>query len=177
MVKNRLHWAKLWRQCDITMHNGEPQKLVKRYPYKRITPEQWDMIKFYYRLGYSVRMIGRAYGYHESNIIARAKKENWQFNELSRLINQISTQLCNLISSTESWLKDYLPVKHWYIPLKIINTETMAAGNTEVLIYNIGDEIKVHPYDNGGTVPSKFLPTKRELSECMRKLRRQKIRS
>jgi hypothetical protein len=159
------------------MYDGEPQKLVKRYPYKRITPEQWDMIKFYYRLGYSVRMIGRAYGYHESNIIAKAKKESWVFNDLGRLVNQVSTQLCNLISSVESWLKGYLPVKHWYIVLKIINTETMSKGNTRVFVYNIGDEIKVHPYDNGGVVPSKFLPTKQEILQHQKRLKRQKVNS
>lgn len=157
------------------MYDGEPQKLVKRYPYKRITPEQWDMIKLYYRLGYSVRMIGRAYGYHESNIIARARKENWVFNDLGRLVNQISNQLCSVISGIESWLKGYLPAKHWYIVLKIINTETMAAGNTSVFVYNIGEEIKISLYNGGGVVPSKFLPTKRELSECTRKLRRQNL--
>ena len=159
LIKNRLTLSRFWRRWDITMPESKcPQKLVKRYPYKRITKEQWDMIKFYYRLGYSVRMIGRCYGYHESNIIARAKKEGWLFNDLGILVNKAATALCNLKIVVQEILENNKTTVHlWYIILKRYNT-LLQVGGCDWLLFSVNKEIKF------GTktlcnIPSKFIPT------------------
>lgn len=182
LIKNRLICPKIWRQYDMTMPVPKsPQKLVKRYPYKRITKEQWSRIRFYYRMGYGVRMIGRCYGYHESNIITRAKKEGWVFGELDRLINKKVRILFNLKIDMERFLKlEFENTEHWYIFLKHVNAEGLVRAGlnpksinnlddnftSPILLYSVGNEVKIYPYNNGGNMPQKFIPTASDIKRA-----------
>ena len=169
-IKNRLRFPRSWRSCDITMPEPKcPQKLVQRYPYQRITKQQWDMIKYYYRFGYSVRMIGRCYGYHESNIITRAKKEGWVFNDLGVLCNQTANALNDMRAGALQMLKEHnIPVDCWYIVLREYNT-LLQVGGSKWLLFSVGRKIEISTRELCN-IPFKFIPT---LADIERERKRQ----
>lgn len=167
-LKNRHSFSKLFRSYDVTMTaNGDPIKLVARYPYKRLTTLDWETIRLYYQLGYSVRSIGRCYGYNESNIRVKAKKENWEFGSLDKLIKT----LANAISQLDIEIALMTELEKTLI-LKEVNCHMLATNPTNplILLYLTNmDDVRLC---NLRTIPKRFMPTQLEISNKQKLLKR-----